>query len=605
MHGIIIRIGLFALTIGIAACQGYDFLYQPDATRRGVHLRFTVETPSKADILFVIDNSPSMKENQIALKNSIGMLLDELGPNDTSYRIGIISTDAIGRTTDCCGNDYGLGYATAIDRCDSDPNYPYLNCPNVDPAIKIRRPHDGALGRLIAAYDSASFNSSIYSLLLDTTVKQTAFEAMRPTSVTAGPVNGTTPTSVTGTQGVPWVIDRDIIRSNACNACSCDCSIDDYKDSDCYTDCVEDVAAAMVKAYFSSNIEGLGTNGIGWEQGIKTALLAIGVNPELIGDNALAPANSTLNGPNRFTDYINNTATPDTKWLRDQAILGVMFLTDEEDCSMQSGAFQSLITLEDSPDYPQSGIGPDGSSCYQTDGQALLIDTTRLGQLFAGRKGARIALGLIGGAQPTGPDEDEKKYISGRAADCTKDSQTASTYDPEYECSCLADNISTDQRWCDYTQDTTSPAINGGCIAMAGNRYVRTMTDSFSRLTFDSICQSDYSGALQAFAKKLISACFEIDLEVRPAHDSPSNIQVMRTPNAQEGSDAATTMVDQLLDCNEEGPGWCYVPPVIPTDPELISSTQKPQICLVGFDRLIGDIYDIFILSTDYYDATK
>src|SRR5207249_662593 len=91
----------------LLACQGYDFLFKPDTDQQGVHLKFTVETPSKADILFVIDNSVSMTEEQTALLDSVAVLLTDpnagLAKQDTSYRIGITSTDVIGFDKDCAG----------------------------------------------------------------------------------------------------------------------------------------------------------------------------------------------------------------------------------------------------------------------------------------------------------------------------------------------------------------------------------------------------------------------------------------------------------------------------------------------------------------------
>src|SRR5687768_5024703 len=87
----------------LASCQGYDFVYQPDTNREGTHLHFDVQTPSKADILFVVDNSVSMREEQTALRNSINELLtppNGLAGLDTSYRIAIVSTDVRGFSDD-------------------------------------------------------------------------------------------------------------------------------------------------------------------------------------------------------------------------------------------------------------------------------------------------------------------------------------------------------------------------------------------------------------------------------------------------------------------------------------------------------------------------
>ena len=82
------RIAALTVLISSGACQDYDYVFQPDADREGTHLRFIVQQPSKADIVFVIDNSRSMRDEQDALKASIGQMLDLLAPRDTSYRIG-------------------------------------------------------------------------------------------------------------------------------------------------------------------------------------------------------------------------------------------------------------------------------------------------------------------------------------------------------------------------------------------------------------------------------------------------------------------------------------------------------------------------------------
>src|SRR5262245_63646372 len=95
---------LIAVSTLVVACQSYDFIFQPFSDRQGVHLRFKVDTPSKADILFVIDNSESMAQEQTQLAAALKFMLQRLAPLDTSYRIGIVSTDAHGFAADCNGN---------------------------------------------------------------------------------------------------------------------------------------------------------------------------------------------------------------------------------------------------------------------------------------------------------------------------------------------------------------------------------------------------------------------------------------------------------------------------------------------------------------------
>ena len=99
----LITLSGLAVVACFAACQSYNFTFQPNADRHGVHLTFKVQTPSKADILFVVDNSSSMLSKQQTLTDSITVLLDTLAPLDTRYRIGIVSTDAHGFVTDCNG----------------------------------------------------------------------------------------------------------------------------------------------------------------------------------------------------------------------------------------------------------------------------------------------------------------------------------------------------------------------------------------------------------------------------------------------------------------------------------------------------------------------
>ena len=54
-------LGLCGVT---ASCQNETFDFQPGYNFDAAHMSFKVETPSKADILFVIDDSGSMREEQ-------------------------------------------------------------------------------------------------------------------------------------------------------------------------------------------------------------------------------------------------------------------------------------------------------------------------------------------------------------------------------------------------------------------------------------------------------------------------------------------------------------------------------------------------------------
>lgn len=603
MHRVLTKGGWLVAVAALAAgCQRYDWVYQPNTDRQALHLVFTVQTPSKADVVFVIDNSDSMAEKQVALSNSLGSLLTTLAPNDTSYRIGIVSTDTIGWTADCSGNPYVLPSSylpTTLDRCDK-------------PSVVLRRPHDGAFGRLMAAYspeffdpDNTAYNASLRAGTMtpdEIAIARAAFLKLVPTSATEGPRDASgKPTSKTGAEGVPWVIDRDIIRVDACKACKeaaealgqvgVDCLATGFKNSPGYLHCVAPVSQAIVQAFFNSNVEGLGVSGSGWEQGMRASMLAVGIDSDLSYPGpALDPGTSTMrpNGENTFT-VLDAAGHPvkGARWLRDEAILGIMYVSDEQDCSMPAATFPQIRALEEPRNQPV------GSGCYQSDGLDRLIRTDRIATLLTARKGsaARVTLGFIGGVEPTAVGE--YPYGAGSASDCVATGSAGAQTSSDL-CRCLS-TASSDQRWCAYSENPQGATAL--CDALAASRYVEVV-DRF-RHTYDSICQSSYGNALQEFARRLISACFELDMNAQPANNDPANIQVVRTAKSEE-TDAQPTLQAYLGSCSEprDGSGWCYMPADV-ADPQ---NPQKPQVCLQGYDRLIGDVYDIFVVTTDKYD---
>ncbi len=111
------RVAIVACVLGASAiaCQNYDFAFQPLQDRQGIHLRFEVQTPSRADLVFLVDNSSSMTEEQAALTRSIDALIDEFAGTDTSYRVAVVSTDGVGFTVDCDGNTNPPESATNTD----------------------------------------------------------------------------------------------------------------------------------------------------------------------------------------------------------------------------------------------------------------------------------------------------------------------------------------------------------------------------------------------------------------------------------------------------------------------------------------------------------
>lgn len=613
--------------VSLVACQSYDFVFQPDSDREGTHLRFMVQRPSKADILFVIDNSITMGEEQNALQESIERLVSRLADRDTQYRIGIVSTDSRGwdQSYVCNGE--------TIPPVGAETNGAKGNCSR--PEVKIRRPNDGALGRLLAAYDptifdpnDASFQSNLYAGM--TTQARSVLFSMFPTSATTGPVNGSNqPTSLNGDQGARAVIDRAIISKEACIACSCttttsgvaECNREDA----CYQSCALPVAGKLVESYFRSNLAALGTDGAGWEEGLRSSMLAVGINAEDPNvPTAIDPGDSLLlpGRPNSFLDVGDNGVVVDRSWLRDDALLAVMYVSDEQDCSMPDSQWDikplweqcGALGAGQCGTLPGAGVGikmPSGSICYQEetpyqDAQPSMLSVSTMADLLRLKKGgfaSRVAVGFIGGAQLTSADPNVRN--SAAPTDCRAIGQAAASTScwslqsavpqEETEWACFSQN----QFNCENPDlisraEITVPDADR-CDAMAGSRYI-DFANFFGRRTFESICTEPTDGsffgdALESFADIAVLACFDLG-QVVPANNDPELIEVGRINREDSSTVAQPELLPRLDPTAVSGDGWYY-------------DQQTRSVCLIGRDRLIGDYYDIFVLHKNKLDPTN
>ncbi len=617
-------VGVVGLAMG---CQGYDFIFQPRADREANHLRFVVETPSKADLLFVIDNSVSMFEEQTALAASIDVLLEELRRQDTRYRIGVTSTDALGFSTNCADAEEEL---VRRDFPGSRGDCSRFTGPD---AIVLRRPHDGARGRLIAAWVPEIFDFTaddhFSAGALSAELRGVAALAM-PT----GPFTHPDDPAITdfgdfdgfkGEAGVRWVIERETIGLEACQAC--DCTLGDGlakicdEAAPCYAACAQVIAPYMAEAYLRANIRGLGVGGQGWEQGLKAAAWAIGVDPEDPNpESALAPAvdetrvlasppDYTLGGANTFVTRDELGVPGVRSWLRDEALFAVMFVSDEEDCSMPPELWTYHCAFEQgcqgwSPP-PGWTAQPVGSLCYQDEARALLLDPTRIAGLTVQKKDgflSRVAVGFIGGVAQQG------SLRLGAPADCAVDPDTGAA---TTACSCLAApwNLAEPTQaadcsaWCGFTLDADGqcfdppPTDPPYCDALAGSRYV-TFANQFrvNRRTYETVCRAETGGgfgaAMADFAKIATLACFELE-GVEPI--DPAFVVVRRAAREDAEAGLAPTVLPRRDGAANE-PGWFY---------EEEPNGGVPRICLTGLDRLIGDVYDIFLVTRDELDYTR
>ena len=561
------------------ACQNYQFVYEPDAEHQAGHLRFTVAQPSKADLLFVVDNSGSMLSKQAALTNSLTQLLHELSVQDTSYRIGIVSADVYGFLDGC--PPANVANPPVLSNSNKKGNQTMGakgNCSR--PEVVLGRPNDGTLGRLMAAFDPHVFDPNSFAGIPETAgsfAPRQALTSLLPTSATTGPVG------INGEIGARAVIDHDSVLAEACAACGCGPVC--VAGGDCFDQCASPVTNALVQAYFTANINGLGNSGSGWQAGMKAALWAVGVDPDELGgaETALQPQyDLTAPGaPNSYVDALTGGSEA-ASWVRPDALLGVMFLSDAQDCSMPQTLTQKRQGYENVPD--PYGALLDGSICYKKNMQPLFHQPSTIASLLAAKKDnvlARVAVGVIGSLATTGA-APASSNAEGVGADCV----LAASAQPPTRCACLTPNPaaanSSDPRWCTLTDNTTGPNLGlATCDGQNSSRYVG-LADNFLRRTFESVCRNDgasYGPVLADFARVATRPCFLLQ-QVRPFTGDPNYLSVERTP---QGSTTPEQLTAQPP--NATTPGYYY-------------DAQTNQVCLTGLDRLIGDNYDILVFDS-------
>ncbi|MBI3178075.1 MAG: VWA domain-containing protein, partial [Deltaproteobacteria bacterium] len=83
-----------ALLATLAACQEYPFVYRPNQRVAITTVREVIVRNTNTDVLFIIDNSGSMTEEQANLKRNTAIFIAALAQSENIYRVGIITTDA-------------------------------------------------------------------------------------------------------------------------------------------------------------------------------------------------------------------------------------------------------------------------------------------------------------------------------------------------------------------------------------------------------------------------------------------------------------------------------------------------------------------------------
>ena len=158
----------------------------------------------------------------------------------------------------------------------------------------------------------------------------------------------------------------------------------------------------------------------------------------------------------------------------------------------------------------------------------------------------------------------------------------------------------------------TPPTDPPYCDALSGSRYLG-FTNVFKRRTFESVCRADagqgFGDAMARFGQIATLACFE--LETAPAHTPDFS-----TIQGEEGRQQALESVAGRITVKRATKAQAEVgiPPAPLTRRDsnsldegwyLDEDNNVLRVCLTGLDRLIGDVYDISLLTTDKLDFTN
>jgi hypothetical protein len=463
---------LLAASVPISGCQDYPFVYRPNQRVAITQVREVIVQDSNTDILFVIDNSGSMAEEQANLVRNTAVFIEELAASDNEYRVGIVTMDA--RNQGSSGLDGGM--------------------------LRMQRATQAEL-------DAASCG--------------------------IGPSTGTLP----------------------------------YLERPPLGDPQEDAKRCRLVQDFVATVASLGIQGGGLEAGLLAAEIAL----------------STDQG------------TSPTRLLRDSADLALIFLTDEDDCSLSdygedpwhnSRCYEEIANMLPIEDYVASYAALKGEAGVRKVRAALIAGGAQEGLEGGGfiPKGCRLT--PEGASDDCGcwssTDQDFFcEYLNGYGHVCDASTGCRGTGGPGDMCS------STGQT-CDMTR----------CDALPGTRYFDFMRAlrkerldvGFSGGTFsDSICQPEYDQTLLTIARTVVlSDCFE--LEVPAADEGQINVNFKRI--GIDGTTATTVLprfgTDADADCNDCG--------ACSSGAWRLADTRT--ICLeCGLRKQTGDSFTLSILN--------
>ena len=281
---------------------------------------------------------------------------------------------------------------------------------------------------------------------------------------------------------------------------------------DCFYDEVDDQGVVFV-----------GTRGCGYEKG-------------------LAPVRAALSQP--LIDSWN------ANFLRDNATLAVVVVTDEEDCGEVGDITEQIMGISGKACYyAAKGVAPDGSLSDPVEGRPYELTPVRdYYDFLVDLKGGRASLvkfAAIVGTDPEGPEATEIEYES-----------DAPTADSLPAC---------------FTPDCTGEY----CEAKPGTRYLE-LVELFGDNGFSgTICQPDFSDTMEALGTFI--ACpeeFKLSEEILDpglANILVNDVAVPRyscSGSSQDDIEVCSGPNDDTCSAGDCVETWSYQPPSDPPDPD-------------------------------------
>jgi hypothetical protein len=537
-----------ALSSALAGCPNQELAPLTPCTVSGVSIEVPQTGVDKVDLLFMIDNSGSMAEEQKKLAAVLPDLVTvlatgQLNPNMPKERpdfppvkslhIGVISSDL------------GVNLAPDIASCGGasyDPTAP--DPANTAAAVQMMAPNNVRLNKPFG--DNGQ-------LLTSTLVAQAGIWS-RPFGTTfSTPVEPTVPGDARCAQvQVNRFIDFTAGTTNP----------------------------EQTKLEFSC-IAKLGKNGCGLEQQLESAY------------KALAPSNVPFSRDSRGQG--SGGGAVNNGFLRDDAVLAVVFVTDEEDCSIPDKSSE-LFNRTSSMFMP----GDINTRCGKPENQQFLLPTSRYVDGLRALKSEAfqdriIVAGIVG--IPLSVNLGGEKAHSGKA------NLDAILARGDMQFMTRPSNISTTDE--EPVPTCTSP--NGDGTAAPARRFLETISNFGDNGVVTSICEDEYGSALQAvitkIAAQLSGACLprqlrpvdgkvECDVvEIRAPNDNtPCEASKGRTPlPARRVNNTVRTVcgVNQVAVMNGQlmgGEGWYYdnfspeVKMECTANPQRIAFTANAQL---------------------------